>query len=176
MLYDFDVYQGGTGKHTELGQGADVVLKLTSTLQFGATYNIYADNLFSGVPLLLKLKERGMLYVGTIRKNRLPNCNLEDEASLKKRGRGAYDYRVEDDHNIVAVVWYDNKAVTLLSSYVGIDPVGQARRWERKTKQHADVVMPAIIAEYNAFMGGIDKLDSFLAKYRFRMKSRRWYM
>ena len=32
MLYDFDVYQGGDGKCTQLGQGGDVVIKLTSTI------------------------------------------------------------------------------------------------------------------------------------------------
>ncbi|XP_046864364.1 piggyBac transposable element-derived protein 3-like [Xenia sp. Carnegie-2017] len=31
ILYDFDAYQGGNGKRSQLGQGADVVLKLTST-------------------------------------------------------------------------------------------------------------------------------------------------
>ncbi|XP_067943285.1 piggyBac transposable element-derived protein 2-like [Watersipora subatra] len=36
--------------------------------------------------------------------------------------------------------------------------------------------MPAIVADYNNHMGGIDILDSFLAKYRFRIRSRRWYI
>lgn len=35
FLHDFDVYQGGDGQRTELGQGADVVLKLTSILPSG---------------------------------------------------------------------------------------------------------------------------------------------
>ncbi|XP_067940610.1 piggyBac transposable element-derived protein 2-like [Watersipora subatra] len=36
--------------------------------------------------------------------------------------------------------------------------------------------MPAIINNYNSYMGGVDLLDSYLAKYIFLMRSRRWYM
>lgn len=50
ILYDFDVYQGGDGSKSALGQRADVVLKLTSTLLDNANYKIYADNLFTGIP------------------------------------------------------------------------------------------------------------------------------
>jgi hypothetical protein len=85
ILYDFDVYQGGNGSRSELGQGTDVVLKLTSTLLDNANYKIYADNLFTGIPLLAKLKERGLHYTGTIRKNRMAGCNLLGEKDLKKK-------------------------------------------------------------------------------------------
>ena len=33
MLYHFDVYQGGDGERTQLGQGENVVIKQTSTLE-----------------------------------------------------------------------------------------------------------------------------------------------
>jgi hypothetical protein len=42
----------------------------------------------------------------------------------------------------------------------------------KKKKDHAVLPMPAIIDDYKKHMGGIDLLDSFLAKYRFKMKSR----
>ena len=83
---------------------------------------------------------------------------------------------MEENSNIVAVRWYDNKAVNLLSTYVGLHPVDQARRWDSRKKEYTPVDRPAIIQEYNKFMGGIDLMDSFLAKYRFRTKSRRWYL
>ncbi|KAF3833215.1 hypothetical protein F7725_026880 [Dissostichus mawsoni] len=44
------------------------------------------------------------------RQVRLPNCNLEEEKSLKKKGRGSFDIRVEANHNICAVKWYDSRA------------------------------------------------------------------
>ena len=178
LVYDFDVYQGGDGKRTELGQGADVVLKLASTLPHHVNHKIFADNLFTGVPLLMKIKENGMHYVGTVRNNRIPGCKLQDEKQLKKTGRGAYDYCVEKSHNIIAVRWLDNKAVTLLSTYTGVEPIDTVRRWDSAEKGHREVERPAIIKAYNKFMGGIDLMDSYMyiAKYRFRLKSWRWYM
>ncbi|KAF3852932.1 hypothetical protein F7725_006287 [Dissostichus mawsoni] len=77
----------------------------------GQNYKIYADNYFSCVPLVVKLLDRGIHYVGTARQVRLPNCNLEEEKSLKKKGRGSFDIQVETNHNICAVTWYDSRAV-----------------------------------------------------------------
>ena len=117
MVHDFDVYQGGDGKRTELGQGADVVLKLAATLPHNVNYKICTDNLFTGIPLLLEIKQLGMHYTGTVRSNRLHDCHLPDEKFLKKKGKGLHDHKVEEERGIVAVRWLDNKAVTLLSTY-----------------------------------------------------------
>ncbi|KAF3837733.1 hypothetical protein F7725_009501 [Dissostichus mawsoni] len=86
MICDFDVYQGsvnGIRAKSELELSGDVVMKLASTLPEGQNYKIYADNYFTCVPLVVKLLDHGIHYVGTARKVRLPNCNLEDEKSLK---------------------------------------------------------------------------------------------
>ena len=106
----------------------------------------------------------------------MAGCNILGEKDLKKKGRGSYDHRVEENNNIVAVRWFDNKAVTLLSTHTGVQPLMTAKRWNKKKEDHAVLPMPAIIDDYNKHMGGIDLLDSFLAKYRFKMKSRRWYI
>ena len=171
-----DVYQGGDGNRSELGQGADVVLQLTETLPTDKCYKVFADNFFTSVPLIEKLQERGMHYVGTVRPNRLPGCVLQNESELKKRGRGSFVHKVEQTRNIVAVRWFDNRSVNLLSTYVGVEPIQQSRRWDKKTKQYIYIDRPEIVHEYNHFMGGIDLLDSLLAKYRYKMKSRRWYL
>lgn len=87
MLYDFDIYQGkrdNTSDTNSLGVAADVVLKLSSTLPDHKNYNIYADNFFSSIPLLETLQNNGIHYLGTIRPNRLCNCNLESDADLNK--------------------------------------------------------------------------------------------
>lgn len=176
ILYDFDVYQGGDGTRTELGQGADVVLQLTSTLPPFCNYKIYADNLFTGVPLLTKLLEKGMLYTGTVRQNRMSGCQLKDEKTMKKEGRGSIDFNIEEVNNIAAIRWYDNKAVSLLSTHKAIQPIGEASRWDKKKKSQIKVPMPAVVRDYNQHMGGIDLMDGFLSRFRFNMKSRRWYL
>ncbi|GAA6072529.1 piggyBac transposable element-derived protein 3-like [Tachysurus ichikawai] len=62
MLCDFDVYQGSVDgirqAKSELGLSGDVVMKLASTLPEGQNYKIYADNYFTGVPLVVKLLEQ----------------------------------------------------------------------------------------------------------------------
>ncbi|XP_060927134.1 piggyBac transposable element-derived protein 3-like [Limanda limanda] len=148
MMCDFDVYQGSVN-------------------------GIRAK---SELGLSVKLLDRGIHYVGTARQVRLPNCNLEDEKSLKKKGRGSYDVRVEGNHKICAVKWYDSRAVTLVSSFAGPEPVQKIQRWDKANKTFIEVERPYIVGAYNKYMGGVDLLDSFTAKYKFPIKSRRWYM
>ncbi|XP_067928174.1 piggyBac transposable element-derived protein 2-like [Watersipora subatra] len=113
---------------------------------------------------------------GTIRKKRLPGCDLEDEKALKKRGQGAYDYRIEETNNITAVRWYDNRAGSLLSIHKAVEPLLQASHWNKAEKTHIDVPILNIVSDYNQHISGIDLLDQFLAAYRFRIRSRRWYL
>ncbi|KAM9819300.1 piggyBac transposable element-derived protein 3-like [Syngnathus typhle] len=178
-MCDFDVYQGsnnGLRAKSELGLFGDVVTKLASTLPEGHSYKVYADNFFTSVPLVEKLLDRGIHYVGTARQVRLPNCNLEDDKSLKKKGRGAFDHRVEVKHKISGIKWYDNRAVTLVSFFAGTEPVEKIQRWDKFNKTYIEVEKPHIVGIYNKYMGGVDLLDSFTAKYKFPVKFRRWYM
>ncbi|KAF3850316.1 hypothetical protein F7725_020035 [Dissostichus mawsoni] len=86
--------------------------------------------------------------IGT-RQVRLPNCNVEEEKSLKKKGRGSFDIQVEDNHNICAVKWYDSRAVTLVSSFAGPDPVQRIPRWDKANKTYVEVERPYIVGTYN---------------------------
>ncbi|XP_053376586.1 piggyBac transposable element-derived protein 2-like [Mercenaria mercenaria] len=178
VLYDFDVYQGKTeanDNEKSLGVGGDVVMKLVSTLPEKKKYKIFTDNYFTSVSLVKALKEKQILFVGTIRQNRL-KCDLKSEKELKQNGRGSVDSKVETSSNIIAVRWYDNKSVNLVSSYVGVEPVEEVRRWDKKHKTYVQVNRPAIVVVYNRNMGGVDLLDSLCSLYKPRVKSRRWYM
>ena len=179
IMCDFDMYQGSTdGKRakSEHGMSGDVVMKLASTLPRGQNYKIYADNFFTSVPLVQRLRGHGIHYTGTARQVRLPNCALEDEKTLKKKERGAFDYRLEKNHNIIAVKWYDNRAFVLVSSFAGTEPVETIQRWDKANKTYIDVQRPHIVGTYNKYMGGVDLLDSLTAKYKFPLKARRWYI
>lgn len=78
----------------------------------------------------------GFWFVGTIRANRMKNCPPMSEKDLKKMGRGSSDYRVKRTTNILAIRWYDNKTVNLLSTLAGVEPADTARRYDRSTKKH----------------------------------------
>ncbi len=87
FLYDFDVYQGrkqGDSKPFEYGMGGDVVMSLTSTLPPNRNFKVFVDNFFTSLPLLSKLKEKGIFYVATIRKNRMKNCPLKEEKRVEE--------------------------------------------------------------------------------------------
>ncbi|XP_028394533.1 piggyBac transposable element-derived protein 3-like [Dendronephthya gigantea] len=178
FIHDFDVYQGASDEITDrdIGSSGEIVMKLASTLPEGKNHKLYADNYFTSLPLVEKLKERGIQYVGTARNNRLKGCPLKSEKSLKSQGRGAYDVKVDQQKGIIVLRWLDKKAVTLVSSYCGEHPVGTARRWNKKEKKYVDIQKPKIVAEYNKFMGGIDLMDMLCSLYRYSIKSRRWYL
>ena len=61
ILQDFDVYQGSKGPHkkTDLGVGGDVVMAMTSNLENGKNFKIFADNLFSSLKLVKALRRDG---------------------------------------------------------------------------------------------------------------------
>lgn len=105
--------------------------------------------------------------------NRVKDCNMMDEKELKKRRRVSMDFKVNQD-NIIIVRWCDKKVVNLLSSFVGIEPMVNVKRWDQKSKTHIMVPTPAVVETYKKFMGGVELLDMLSALYNF--KSRRWYM
>ena len=70
----------------------------------------------------------------------------------------------------------DKKVVSLISSYVGREPMTEAKRWDKKEKKHVQIQRPNIVEEYNKFMGGIDLLNMCTNLYKYNIKSRRLYM
>ncbi|XP_018575621.1 piggyBac transposable element-derived protein 3-like [Anoplophora glabripennis] len=90
-LVNFDIYQGSNPNKNdsynfEFGACAAPLVKMIDELPNQTfRHNIYFDNLFTGLPLLYHLKERGYGATGTIRENRLPKtCPIIDKKSAKK--------------------------------------------------------------------------------------------
>ncbi|XP_049794400.1 piggyBac transposable element-derived protein 2-like [Schistocerca nitens] len=125
--YDFEIYQGkGTvHKDTGLGISGDIVIRFVEGLPKYKNFKVFTDNWFTSYNLISALKNYGILAVGTVRPTRLQGCNIKADGELKKQGRGSYDYRTETERNIIALKWYDNKSVVLVSSYEG-----KYRKWK----------------------------------------------
>ncbi|KAK3697378.1 hypothetical protein RRG08_005769 [Elysia crispata] len=105
-LLEFEVYQGAGNQQSDgsqLSKTTETVLRMTANVPDGKNYKVFADNLFTSLPLVKILKERGIFYTGTVRMNRLKGCSLSSEADLKKTGRGSSDSKVEVNSGIVAV-------------------------------------------------------------------------
>lgn len=92
--------------------------------------------------------------------------------------RGPYEEYVTNVEgiDIPTVSWKDNKQVILASTYVRACPVENIQRSDKKEKKRIPITCPKLTKEYNMHMGGVDLMDSFLGRYRIRMKSRKWYM
>ena len=153
----------------------DHVLRLCESLPTGIPFKIFADNYFVSLPLVTKLRERGFHFTGTFRQNRIP-INFESDKTLKAQGRGSSDYKVNEDGNMIAVKWFDNRSVHLISTYAGVEEPRQIQRYDRKSKEYVSITCPEIITEYNAFMGGIDLMDSLVSLYKYKFRSIRWPM
>ena len=100
---------------TDLGQWADVVLGLLHKRNIDIDSIVTFDNLFTSLPLLVKLTEKGIGGLGTIQQNRLQDALLRKE-ELVKMERGSFDFGSDGNNLIVSRI--DNKLVTIGTNYV----------------------------------------------------------
>lgn len=77
---------------------------------------------------------------------------------------------------ISAVVWKDNRLVTLLSTYVGEQPKNEVKRFSKAQKKSVKIACPNSVIVYNKHMGGVDLLDANIGRYKIKMRTIKWYM
>jgi len=183
--YKFEIYTGQENEarfrhqnEPDLGASGNVVIRLTRDVPQHKNYKIYCDNYYSSIPLMEYLYQKGIFALGTVRRNRLPNCQLPNDKQIKKLPRGASIEQVTSYETapISVVLWKDNKIVTLLSTYCGELPKVTKKRFDKKFKKQVEVDCPYSIKEYNRHMGGVDLLDSHIGRYKIKIKSRKWYI
>lgn len=98
---------------------------------------------------------------------------LKTDKELMKEGLGAFDYRSAE--GVIAVKWFDNKCVSLLSNACGIMPLSSVKRWSKEDETEIAVTCPSLIAVNNQHMRGIDLSDMLIHMYKTPVKSRQWY-
>jgi Transposase IS4 len=103
---------------------------------------------------------------GTVRANRMEKCSLIEVDLLKKDARGTSDHRFDRKSGMLAVRWNDNNVVTVLSNCYGVHPMVQVKRWSAAQKKHVQIPMRNLIAQYNRFMDGTDRMDQNIPKCR----------
>lgn len=160
----------------DLGASSNVVMRLSREIPHNENYRLYFDNYFTSLPLLEYLSKKGILSLGTVRRNRIPDCKLPTDKIMSKKDRG-YSVEYVADVNgvdIATVAWKDNKVVNLASSFVGEMPKAQVRRYDKKNKRYVSIDRPNIVGEYNRHMGGVDLIDSIMGRYKIQLRSKRW--
>ena len=181
--YDFEIYAGKQDNillpgEADCGASGNVVIRLSRIVPNNCNFRIFFDNYFTSVDLQLALARRGILSLGTVRLNRLPKTTkLLSDAELAKRGRGAYQEKITsvDGTQLSVVRWYDNRAISLLSTFVGSQPVSEIKRYNKVRHEEQQVPCPQVVHVYNKHMGGVDLLDSLIGLYRNKIRSRKWY-
>ncbi|KAG0439021.1 hypothetical protein HPB47_016780, partial [Ixodes persulcatus] len=118
-------------------------------------HKVYFDNYFTSPKLQVTLAKAGILSLGAVRENRLRGCQLKSEKELKKKGRGSSEELMGevDGIELSCVRWFDNRAVTLLSTFTGQSPVQKAKRSSSDKKEFTDIDFPNVVQKSNHHMG-----------------------
>ncbi|XP_030297034.1 piggyBac transposable element-derived protein 3-like [Sparus aurata] len=111
-----------------------------------------------GYKIFILADQHGIVY-------RLAGCTFMDDQAMKAKGRGTQEEKMASHNgvNLFAVKWFDNRPVTLLSTFVAANPTTQVLRWDKKEKEIIRVSRPSVVAVCNKSMGGVDLLDSLIA-------------
>ena len=96
--YQFEIYSGQENSEKyrfpnepDLGASANNVIRLCRSIPKNCNYIVYFDNYYTGIPLMSYLFSNGILSLGTVRRNRLPNCKFSSDTVFKKKTRGSFE-------------------------------------------------------------------------------------
>lgn len=171
FVCEFQIYTGKIDGKTENLLGERVVKDLSRVL-IGKYYNLYFDNYFTNVNLIITLKLEGILACGTIRSNRkeLPKKQKAD----KNMTRGESEFKTSFK-DVRWIKWNDNKSVQLLSNFHDPSITTTVSR-RQKDGSVLEISCPQMIQDYNHYMGCVDKADMFKSFYEINRKSKKsWH-
>ncbi|KFM73858.1 PiggyBac transposable element-derived protein 4, partial [Stegodyphus mimosarum] len=167
-LYNAYIYCGkdsdGEGlseDEKQMKKPTQAVLRLVEPIK-KTNRNITADNWFSSIELVKILKEKGLTFVGTLKRDR-KEIPKEFQAS-KSRKMGSSLYGFTKDMTLISYVPKERKAVILISSM------------HHSCENDASSGKPEIIAMYNLTKGGVDEFDKKCSIYSTARRTRRWPM
>ena len=116
--------------------------------------------------------------VGTVGANRLRNCPLSSDKTVRQKGRGSAEIKifVSDNVELRVIKCFDNRAVTILTTFEAVVPPSQVKRWDCKKKKELHIDCPSAVVSFHKNMGEMDLLDGLLSYYRIPVKSKKWYL
>lgn len=169
-----EIYEGKKDKpSSEVGLGEEVVMKLTQTF-VGLGFCVYFDRFFNSLCLLTKLLSKQIFACGTLLATRkyFPKERLRDDKDL---ATGDFDSVM--DGSVSITKWKDRgkKCVLMASNMHNPAAITSVLRTNREGRKE-QVKCPKSIADYNIYMGGVDRFDQLMASYTVSWKSRRWWL
>lgn len=133
-------------------------------------YHVYFDNLFCCPDLLVHLRNAGLKATGTVRDNRVPVKNVL--AKKAPRGTHVVQHEVKSGMNFITV--QDSKPVSILSTAAGVTPLTNVKRYNKNTKEKAELPFPNAFTVYNKFMGEVDVHDQYCNRVLPIIRSKKW--
>lgn len=93
--YDFEFYTGNENNsfkrllysEPDFGATGNVVVRLTRNIPINVHHNIFYDNYYMSIPVMVFLENRKIHSVGTFRINRFSGVPINDKLLLKKTTR-----------------------------------------------------------------------------------------
>ena len=79
----------------------------------------------------------------------------------------------QDKENAV-VIWKDNRAVIMVSSCFGSEPIQRVKKQDRKEKKEVSADMSYLVHKYNTSIGGTDRQDQNVNKYTISIHTKKW--
>ncbi|XP_015362645.1 piggyBac transposable element-derived protein 1 isoform X4 [Marmota marmota marmota] len=163
-------------KDLDLGLGGNLVMNFADVLleRGQYPYHLCFDSFFTSVKLVSALKKKGVRATGSIRENRTEKCPLMNVEHMKKMKRGYFDFRVEENDEIILCRWHGDGIISLCSNAIGIEPVSEIS-CSTDGEEIPQVNQPCIVKLYEECRKGVAKMDQIVSKYRVRLRSKKWY-
>ena len=90
LIHDFELYTGKINlpaDEPDLGASSNIVVRLAKVVSTQKIHLLFFDNWFTSLPLLCHLAKSKIFCLGTMRSNRLRDCDLLSNKQLKQKGR-----------------------------------------------------------------------------------------
>ncbi|KAK2183987.1 hypothetical protein NP493_288g03005 [Ridgeia piscesae] len=170
-LSKFQVYTGRAPGGQERGLTHRVVTDLVDHL-YGQYTQVYFDNFYTSPDLLTYLHARQVYACGTVRANRknLPTALLPKNVNLQR-----HEFKVAQKDELSFVVWQDTKPVCVLSNFHDPTAMGAVSRRVRLGGGAQHVAVPAVVADYQKYMKGVDLMDQMVGYYIIQHRSKKWW-
>jgi DNA polymerase III epsilon subunit-like protein len=165
------VYTGKTTYGNELDFEGKKTIQVVNKLveQYAGSFRtIYIDRFYTSIDLLKAMDKINIFVTGTCMKNRIPRQLTIAKSSREFKGmergqnkRHLYSYNTDEGESIQygLVCWKDRDIVYCLTSChpTGDESTGSCVR--RSSEGLKLLQRPAVIGEYNKYMGGVDLAD-----------------
>ncbi len=81
----------------------------------------------------------------------------------------------EAKDQITFVKWFDNRQLIVGTNFDSAEVNSEVNRRSKSVPTGLTVPMPNVIKNFNSGMGGVDKLDWIVNKYRIMIRGKKWY-